>query len=141
MTLRSPVCQQNANCTAEVTVAGFSRACADSEAPMFGIPTLKIARYIVLRDNGIVYTCNSLGYIKNETDLEDLGNDPNCRYSQSNFQLNIASGDNGLLSGDEIPWKDKDLTSAMINYTSYLRADLESRMLAVRQCNFYTAFV
>lgn len=142
ITLRSPVCQQNATCTTDVTVAGFSWACADSEAPMFDIPALNIARHIVLPGTGTVYKCYSLGYGKNGSDIEDRpGNDSGCRYFQSDFQLNVGSGDTGLLSEDEIPWKDKDLTPAMINYTSYLRADIESPMLAIRQCHFSTAFI
>lgn len=142
MALPSPVCRQNATCTANVTVAGFSWACADSEAPMFDIPTLDIAHQIVMRENGKSLVCKSLGYVKNETDVEERpGNDSQCRYFQSDFQLSVDPVFTGVLPDDEIPWKDKDLTPAMINYTSYLRADVESRMLAIRQCNFSTAFI
>lgn len=145
MALSSPVCRSNATCTTNVTIAGFTWACSESEKSLHNVESLDIARRIVIPHTK-PFTCGFTGFA-------DLGNDTHddpgpgrsdayCGSFESDYQVDLGAPafDANYTDGD-MPWKDIDLRPEMFNYTSYVRKDSESDMLSYRQCNLSTSFI
>lgn len=141
MTLSSPVCGLNANCKANVIIAGFSRVCEDSKRSPQDIKSLGVARTVVLPD-WPPHVCNATGFAgmsgENNTDTRP-GSANYCGYLQSEYQLDVTlSRGSQYVDG---PLKETNMTPSMFEYTSYIRRDVADPMLLVRQCNFSTSFI
>ena len=139
--LPSPGCGLNATCTANVTVAGFTRTCNDWYRSLHGIESLGIARFIILPGFS-VDECSSTGLSSRDSGpSEDRSGF--CPWFETEFQLDVSMPGNTpeAPSEDDLPWKDKDLKPSMFSYTSFVRADKASPTLSIRQCNFSTSFI
>ena len=137
--LSSPGCGENSNCTAEVTVAGFSRDCRFETAPFQGVQSLGDAKMVVLYPleagwDGRVsshgcWTTGSMEKLNTSLGASDMY----CAQFQTYYQLavDVWYPDSGGERGE--------VTS--LNYTSYLRLDKLQDTLTIQRCAFTPAFV
>lgn len=125
-----PVCSLNATCAADVTVAGFSWTCNESERSLHNASSL----VHIWTGEGFGKYCTSTG----------LGS--NCTMFDTCYQLGLRGffiedqgtprpGDGGM------PWVNGTLTPLLLNYTSYIRHSVEKETLSFRQCNISTSFI
>ncbi|RSL51505.1 hypothetical protein CEP54_011367 [Fusarium duplospermum] len=148
MTLSSAVCRSNSTCTTRVTVAGFTRSCSESTAPLHGIPSTDVAKYVLFpypdgRESNLYY-CAQTGKFKwtNESSSYSY-----CNHLETYFQLDVgqlkpsetASGGNSDPRG--LPWHNSSLPPGILNYTSYTRRNESSETITIQRCNFSTSFI
>lgn len=149
--LSSSVCAPNGTCTANVTIAGFTHACAESQISLRGAPSLGLANRIFLPEAIQGHRCMHTGFNGTDDALNDEeggGSATYCGYLETDFQLALeplypfsAGVDKSGPAEGEMAWLGNELPPAMMNYTTYVRRDRGSDMLSVRQCNFSTSFV
>lgn len=146
LTTSSPACSLNATCDTNVTIAGFTWACKDSQVHLNGVRTLQSLQGV----KGEV--CLETGYrTKNVT-----GSSSTCASLETDYQLAVETLDPYLLlrhrylsklgpqpgpQPGEMSWKSLELAPGMWNYSSYLRENKTSDLLTHRQCNFSTSFI
>ena len=130
--LSSPICPPNSTCTANVTVAGFSRNCSEDTMSIYGAKSLGRAQYIVFPrepDYWIASPCSRTSSNDSNISLipSNSGADSTmCHTFKTYYQLALNTVDS---------------PTPVINYTSYIRTDWQSDLLSVRRCNFTTAFL
>lgn len=147
--LSSPACGRNSTCNSNVTVAGFTWSCINSRMSLRGAPSIGLAQRIFLPEAMQGHLCTHTGYgdpddsESNRNTSIRLGSDEYCGYLETDFQFALEPlypSFTGAAEG-EMPWLADDMPPAMLNYTTYVRADSQSDMLSVKQCNLSTSFV
>ncbi|KAH7362409.1 hypothetical protein B0T11DRAFT_84031 [Plectosphaerella cucumerina] len=143
MQMQSDGCPRNSTCKTTVNIASFSRVCVKSYAPFKGAPTLEEFQ-MILRGLNTPERCETTG-------LEDAEKPSGCDDLNLEYQLSLDFLDvdgfksTGMASPspgpDELPWLGPRLSPFGIQYTSYFKEDADSEMIAIRRCNFTTAFV
>jgi hypothetical protein len=121
--LFSSPCQSNSTCTANVTVAGFSRNCTEQTLSLVGIESIGPAQTILLHSTGydiISRNCKNTSFPPGDEYVTY------CQVFETYYQLSV----------EQVAGADP-----MLNYTSYIRKDGRSNELTVRRCSFVPAFM
>lgn len=142
----SELCPDNSTCTTSVTVAGFRRSCTESSMPSANITSLKPARRLAIVNANDHY-CPSTGSHADRVYEGDLY----CTVLETRFQLEFmqiyppntdhADGSDPQYDNPEDLGLDQRLPPTVLGYRSYIRRDIDTDTISVRDCNFATAFV
>ncbi len=131
--LTHSVCPTDSTCTANVTVAGFSRNCTYHEVSLHAVESIGPAQFIVLAPvdgSWNSYPCSrtSGNFSSDSSKANPLDNSDStyCNYFQTYYQLALNIVD------EPVPG---------LNYTSYIRTEGTSDILSVTRCTFTTAFI
>jgi hypothetical protein len=127
----------NGNCTANITVAGFTRNCTERMASPNGLPYLMSARPLLVVDRQF------LKFQYHTIDCETLA-PSNSSAAASNSTLSYCS----LLQtyyqlAVDVPTQDPEHPAGQstLLYTSYVRPNPANYSLLVQECTFSTAFL
>ncbi|KAH7358536.1 hypothetical protein B0T11DRAFT_284652 [Plectosphaerella cucumerina] len=130
-------CPMDSTCATTVTVASYSRSCTKEYISSEDIPLLHKLSFAI--------DCKTVGAWNSETPQDGL-----CALLQMGFQLTLSphTHDPRKISSeprgpwlDQIPPMNPEHEYSALQYTSYVKEATGSGELALRRCNFTSAYV